>query len=283
MNIVVLGGTGYLGRNIIKKMSEYGHEITYTVRNPGRIGEFEKRIKSIKADEEHVEKYFSSHKIDTVINTVCTYGRENVSFEDIIEGNLLFPLKILNLAVKYNIRNFITIGTGLPDDFNMYSMTKREFSDFGRFYSKHYNLNFIELESEMIYGGEEPKDRFIAMCISKMLLGLDIELTEGNQKRDIIYVEDVCDIIQCVLSHSVEGYQIIPVGTGDAPTIRQIVEYIHQYLKSESNLKFGILPMREGEPDCVANITKLRQMGFSCRYDWKEGLKKAIEDVKINK
>ena len=42
---------------------------------------------------------------------------------------------------------------------------------------------------------------------------------------------------------------------------------------------FGAVPMRPNEPDCVADLTKLTKMGFTCQWPWKIGLKNMIQEI----
>ena len=55
-----------------------------------------------------------------------------------------------------------------------------------------------------------------------------------------------------------------------------------QKTKSESKICFGAVPMRNGEPDCVADTTKLKEIGYVCKYSWKEGIDKMIKEVTEN-
>lgn len=82
-----------------------------------------------------------------------------------------------------------------------------------------------------------------------------------------------------IINFGVKGYKEIPIGTGEAPSIREIVEFVHTETQSNSQICFGAIPMRPNEPDCVADISKLKEMGFSCQYSWKTGLQKMIQNI----
>ena len=214
---------------------------------------------------------------DWILNMVCNYGRSNLLYDDCIVANLQFPLEILNLASEFKIPNYLSIGTGLPNEFNMYTMSKSMFARFGEFYATKHNMNFFSMKLEMFYGADEPKDRFIPGIIIKCRNNQDVKVTLGTQHRDIIAIQDVVRAIIFTIDTKLKGYNEISVGTGEAPTIREIVEFIYYMTNSKSKVYFGAVPMRENEPDCVADTTKLAEMGFTCQWRWKDGLKKMIQ------
>lgn len=285
MKFLILGGNGYLGSKIIKHLLNIGHSITCTKRKNSDLTKlfgFEDYITIIPASATAVETALIYQKFDWILNMVCNYGRDTVLYDNVIESNIEFPLSVLNLAVKYDIANYMTIGTGLPAKLNMYSFSKNLFSSFGEFYAEKHGINFINMRLEMFYGSDEPKDRFIPNCIIKMLHNEDIDLTFGTQKRDIVSVDDVIGAILCVLDSDLKGFHEIAVGTGEAPSIKNILIYIKEETGSMSNLNFGSIPARIGEPDCIADITELKKIGYKCKYEWKQGLKKMIKEIVKN-
>lgn len=285
MRYLILGGNGYLGAKITKYLVEQGQDVVCTKRaksNLSRLAGYLERITWIPATADAVEVAFLYEQFDWVINMACNYGRSTVLYDNVIESNIMFPLAVLNLAAEHNVKNYLTIGTGLPDELNMYSFSKSKFSDFGKFYVEKHNMNFTNLRLEMFYGADEPVERFLPKCLRKMLKNEELLVTEGTQHRDIISSYDVIGVIKCALNAQLTGYHEIPVGTGEAPSIREILEYMKQKTKSESKICFGAVPMRNGEPDCVADTTKLKEIGYVCKYSWKEGIDKMIKEVTEN-
>lgn len=213
-------------------------------------------------------------KIDWIINGVCTYKPNDSLYGDMFQSNVVFPLSVLNLAIKHGIKYYLTIGTTLPESFNLYSFTKQKFSDFGRFLSEKDNITFIDLKLEMFYGGfNEPLDRFMNMCRNRLINNKPIELTSGIQKRDIIRVEDVVDIIIKLVDMSeFSGYKVLSAGTGEQHSIVEIVEYMKHVLQSNSELRYGVLPNREGEPNTIANIEWYSCINFNMKYTYFGGI-----------
>ena len=281
--ILVLGGTGYLGSIIVDWLIAHNDKVFCTRRKTSsldRIKNHLSEITFIDSTLEDVKEIFEHNKIDWVISAICTYRVGEHLYEDMIESNMEYPLAVLNLCAMYGVKNFLTIGTGLPDEFNMYSFTKKSFSNFGKLYSEEYGMNFIDAELEMFFDSEVPEDRFMARCIKKMLKNEDVDLTIGTQHRDIVHTEDAVNAIGFILDQKVEGYKVIPVGTGEGPTIREIIQYIHQKTGSNSALNWGAVPMRKNEPDSIADISWLKSHGFVIKYSWKDAINKVINEKK---
>ena len=285
MRFLILGGNGYLGSKITKVLLEKGHSIVCTKRQKSdfsRLAGYMDYITMIPATTDKLKEAFTCGSFDWVLNMVCSYEQGKFFYDNVIESNIVFPLSALNLAVEHGIENYLTIGTALPNELNMYSFTKSQFSGFGEFYAKKHGINFIDVKLEMFYGSDEPKGRFISNCIIKMLQNQDMDLTIGTQKRDIVSIHDVVSAMLCIIRAEIEGYCEIPVGTGEAPTIRDITTYIKRECGSRSNLNFGIFPMRKGEPDCIADIAKLTDIGYRCKYSWKQGIREMIKEIREN-
>lgn len=281
MNILILGGNGYLGSKVTHSLIEKGHTVVCTKRNHSdlfRLKDITDQINWIPASIDAVETATRYTTFDYVINMACNYGKGNVLYDNVLEANIEFPLRVLNKTVEGGTKYFLTIGTGLPDELNMYSFSKKMFSEFGRFYSEKHQITFNSLLLEMFYGADEPQNRFLPSIINKMIHGEDVDITLGTQHRDIICSDDIVKAIMTVVGSDLSGYHEIPVGTGKAPTISEIVDFIWEMTGKRSQVHKGAIPMRKNEPDCVADTSILRGLGDWHPIPWKKG----VEDM-INK
>ena len=289
MKIMILGATGYLGFNIVKRLlSESNISLTIAVRDFEKLRSFFtnqqlQSINVISCDLSLIEYVLRENRFDYVINTVCTYKPDEKSlYADMFASNLSFPLSVLNLGIKHNVKKFLTIGTTLSSEVNVYSFSKNKFAEFGKYLSEHGQIDFIELKLEMFYGGEhETSERFIKNCMLKLKKNEPLKLTYGTQIRDMIRVEDVIEVIVKILKETDwKGYHQFSLGYGEAHTIRETVEYMKSVMHSCSELHFGALPMRRGEQDSVADISWLKDIDYHFKYSWSTGLNKDMEDEK---
>ena len=235
-------------------------------------------INFVKAEYVDIKKLLSDEKIDCVVNMVCDYGRK--CNRDMIYSNLMFPLEVLELASTYKVDQFIAIDTALPKDFNLYSFTKNSFSEYGKFYSEKYGIDFVDLKVQMYYGFDEPQDRFIPATIRKMICGDIVNTTYGTQLRDIIAVGDVVNLIVEIIYKQLRGFNSIDIGTGTAPAISELVDFIWEKTGRKSVVNKGAIPMRPNEPNCIADMSIVHRILDYKPIYWKDGISKMIDDIR---
>lgn len=285
MRILILGSTGYLGSKLVKALVEEGQEVICLKRKMSAASNLSDIINSIKLVDIDSLKGYLEHcvtPIDCMVNLACKYPRNVTDDMQIFDANLCVPLEVFLLAMRSGVSKFITIGTGLPNDFNTYSVSKHKFAEIIKWYgerqgelNKHIKICNVELEN--FYGKDEPKDRFIPATIDKLKRNERILLTEGNQKRDFIYIDDVIRILINLIYYSeLPEYLDLPVGTGEGVAVKEIIQYLKELTKSKSELCFGAIEKRIHEPDSIADCKKLNELGFSAEYDWRSGFKKII-------
>lgn len=281
MRIVMLGGTGYLGSRLVQKLASNGHNVLCITRFPQKyVGNKEAEYCDLMCMEQRIKCY----KPEIFISAVGKYLKGEITEHEVMEANFEVPAKVLHLCIMSGVNRAITIGTSLPDNFNIYTLSKKLFADLGQWYASQKRLEFINVKLEMFYGIGEPEERFIPWMIRKMVQDEEIPLTEGTQKRDLVYIEDVvnavCSLIEINLP---EYFANIPLGSGEAPCIREVAEYLHYLTKSQSRLLFGQVPMRINEPDTVADKKEMEKWGIYIKHHWKTGMELLVRHALQNK
>lgn len=268
MNIILVGATGYLGSKILSKLEKEEHNILCVIRSHNSLN----RNCVYLGDKDFFYK-LNLFNSDLVIYTACTYEKNSTNYMDIFDSNFLFPIDLLN---KIKTESFLYIGTSLDKFTNQYSLSKSQFAEYGKYYSLHNNINFINILLETFYGKDEPQNRFLSTIINKLKNNEEINLTEGNQIRDFIYIDDVINGIDIIIKSNLKGYYDIPLGSGEGISIRELVEYLKTALNSKSNLNFGAIPLRKNEHSGFANMTKMKELGFEIKQGIKESILKYV-------
>ena len=89
-------------------------------------------------------------------------------------------------------------------------------------------------------------------------------------------MEDVAAAVRAVAESPLTG--CVNVGSGEAPSVREIAGAIGEAVGRPELLRFGALPYYEGEPMLiVADNGKLRSTGWAPRRGLKEGPRHAVE------
>lgn len=279
MNILILGGDGYLGSKLSLSFCEKGNYCYRTTVNESIVGQCSDKFCFISADSARIVGLIKEKKMDCLINTVAVYEKTGTPKSSVIAANAIFPLSVIPVAIENGVKKIITIDTSLPDDFNFYSLAKSFVAKIGQMYCRQNgSLLFANIILENFYGPDEPKNRFLQSCVALLKENRPLELTKGDQRRDFVSVFDVIGALGTVASTERTGFYRVPVGSGESPSIREVVEYLKEITKSQSELHFGAIPQRANEPSTKADLSVLESFGYHTKYSWKNGMKKCFVD-----
>ena len=263
--ILITGATGYLGKNILPKLVGAG----YTCLSVGRSN----------ANLVSLEKIFKENKIDCILHLATSYGRKQESLIDILEVNLNLPVRLLNLAMKNGVKLFINTDTVLLPQTNAYALSKAQFREWGLFNSQYQKTKFLNIRLQHMFGPDDDEAKFTSFIIRSCLRNEPkIELSEGYQKRDFLYIEDVVSAYMHLLKlpdFSFGYFEEFELGSGNAISVREFTYRVHELTASTSELEFG--NKAADIIDYVADITKLKQLGWSPQFSLNRGLIKTIQ------
>lgn len=285
--ILITGGTGFLGSHLVNKLAEE-NQIIVLKRSFSKTRRIDnkKNIKYYDIDKIDIENVFKENDIDIIIHTATKYGRNDEEIEELIESNYLYPLKILKLAKKYGVNTFINTDTVLSKYINIYSLTKNHFTDWLKYYSKE--LKIFNLKLEHMYGEKDSNSKFITYIIQELLENKQkIDLTEGTQERNFIYIGDVVNAYEKVIKREKEfenGYYEYEIGTDENITIKDLVKKIKMLTKNEKTvLNFGAKKYRQNElMKSSSDFTKFKnEFNWEAKIDIEEGLKRTINYYKM--
>lgn len=287
--ILITGITGFLGSNLAKALINKGYEVVALKRRSSSLNRIVSILdKVILYDIEDIDytNFFKSFgKIDVIIHTATSYGRNNETPWEIFDANTGFPLRLLDAASDANVSKFINTDTILDKYLNLYALSKNHLLEWGKFYSMHRKIEFINMRLEHFYGPGDDDSKFTSYVINSCMKNLNsMDLTLGEQKRDFIYVDDVVNAYLTILTREIKGdfwFSEHDVGSGHSVTIREFVEMVRELTGSRTKLNFGAVKYREGEVmNSMADISSLKSLGWNCDFSLKEGLEKTINSIK---
>lgn len=276
--ILLTGATGFLGSQIAERLLARGQIIACPVRNIQNLRRLQYLCNQVKLIPiERLESGIAEFKADTVIHTACAYARGSSTWQDMLDANLMFPLRVLEEVKKHQRIRWINTDTCLPIYLNEYALSKKQFCQWGKYYGEQNELQFINLQLEHFYGPNAPEDQFLEWAIRKLKKNEPLELTIGTQKRDFVYIGGVLDVYEAMLEKEMSAVYInVPVGTGEAPTIREVIEHLKKCVNSSSELRFGVRPLRDGEPNSCCDTNILKSLGIGPFTQWREGMRQYI-------
>ncbi|WP_243370809.1 NAD(P)-dependent oxidoreductase [Geotalea sp. SG265] len=291
MKILITGATGFLGSRLLWALHHEGHDLTILKRSCSdtrRIHDILSQIKVYDLDTCDFEQIFTTTgTFDTIIHTATCYGRTGESAADMLDANVLFPLKLLQAVSSSCTTTFLNTDSSLAPNLNFYALSKKQFRDWGEMFAKRGSIRFINIKLEHFFGAGDDDSKFITHIIRSCLQNIpDLQLTPGEQRRDFIHIDDVCSAYLLLLRKAIDGGESFleyELGSGNAVTIREIVETIHRLIGSKTTLNFGGVPYRENEVmESRADVSALAALGWSPKIRLPDGIRQTIELERTN-
>ncbi len=306
--ILVTGGAGFIGRHLVDKLIELGHEVV-VIDNLSKgkekkanlpAGEIQQerhyQLYPWSLDAPEVEEIFRKG-VDIVVHLAAQVSvRKSVEdpFDDAY-NNILSGLKMLEYCRKYRVKKVIYANSAaevgnpqyLPLDekhptapLSPYGLSKKTFGEYLQLYGKLFGLRYTSLRLANVYGpGQEGSKEcgVVPLFISKMLESAPVAIIgDGQQTRDFVYVGDVVEAIIAVLGDLGNGEQY-NIGSGKETSVNELFYLIREL--AGSGLPPSYSAAGEGElKRCVFSISKAKkEIGWQPQTDLKTGLKKTID------
>ena len=271
MKILLVGASGFLGKNIYQQLNQ---------KYPFGI-----LVKSKKKCFGSSPQYLydnlnelKSEKIEIIINCAVNYGREKVS--DLIESNILLPTKLLDMFEK-TLKLYVTFDSFYTkfekNPLINYSNSKIQIREWYKCFS---HLKILNLKLEHVYGKFDSKNKFIPWLIDNMSKNKKISLSKCTQKRDFIHVDEIIKLLDEIIQKMNEfsiGITSFEVGTGESIEIKKVVLMLLKMTKSKSKLIFGEKKIENEIEESYSNFNSIPAF-IKWRPDTKVeiGLKKTL-------
>lgn len=291
MKILITGATGFLGSHLTRALVNEGYQIIILKRSfsdTWRISDLLSKVEIFNSDNSILEKAFIEYgPIDVVIHTATRYDRNGEKFSDLLQSNVLFPLRLLETASAFETKLFINTDSFIHK-YNQgykhlagYAKTKQQFLQWMKVYSSLEKIKLVNVKLEHVYGPFDNKTKFIPYIINSCKGNIpELNLTLGEQRRDFIHVNDVISAYLLLVKQEQEKshwFNEYEVGTGNSVPLRQLVELIHEKTKSKTLLRFGALPYHENEiMDSKADNSDTKKLGWKYQINLDNGIEATI-------
>ena len=281
--ILLTGATGYLGSHLLKAFENQNKEVLILKRSASNTSRIENLIRKIpfeNIDEVEIGDLFKKYPITQIVHCATCYGRHGESPLEILNTNVSFPLELAHFGAAHGLKAFYNTSTSLPEDLNIYAMSKKHLESWLFKYSDKFKI--INIKPEYFYGPGDDPSKFITMLISKMKNDAGkIPLSTGEQKRDFFYIDDLVNAYQKLIANEsqLEPLSSFEIGSGQNISLKALVLKIARELEYDpTNLGFGAIPTRPNEiMESKADLTAIKKMGWSPEISLDEGLIRTIK------
>lgn len=255
-NIIITGGSGFLGSNFIKKFHRKFNLIyNFDIFNNKSL----KKIKNVKFVKTDISKKLINNiptkNISLIIHTAAKQPRgPNQSLEDFLKVNVDGIKNIFNFITEKKIKKFINCSSfsvyGKPiklpvvenqnlNPTNYYGLSKLLAEKISLFYSNKYKIKNIILRFDGLYGYGQNLPGFIDFAIRQLKFDKNIELfSQGKQIRDQVFIKDAISALFNACFYKIKKQnEILNVGGDDPKDNLKICKEIKYVIGSKSKIK----------------------------------------------
>jgi len=296
--VVVTGANGFIGSNLVRALLESQAEVICVTRSGAdlwRIADIQKEVRVVIHDLGYGISEATMRQVaraDIVYHLAATGVDQTFSNSiAMLNANVGGTLEILSAALEWGVGRFIYCGScfeygsgdrlaenSILSPTNQYAASKSAAWIVSQAFARQYGVDVVSLRPFTVYGPFEGSFRLVPQTISKALSGSSIPLTQGEQERDFIYVDDLTEaFIRAGVNENVVG-ETLNVCTGVATSVRSMVTTILQIAGSKSQPLFGSLPYRDSELwNLSGNPDKAeRLLGWIPAHSLNEGIRQTI-------
>jgi UDP-glucose 4-epimerase len=308
VRLLILGGSGFIGSNLIETLLNAGYAITNFDRPGTSPVHFNSHnayrfVPGYLSDNSHLRNVFNQEPYDCVVHLVSSLipsSGYDEFFND-REVNLTAGYEIVKNMMSNGCRRIIffssggTIygpnGKGINSEndelcpLTYYGYSKLAMEEFLKFSSRCYPINHLIVRPSNPYGSGQNlfgKQGLITVALGKILQNKPIEIWgDGNVVRDYLHISDLSNAISALID-SKENNEVFNIGSGTGHSVNQIIDIIHNV----TGVNTGLIHKQARPVDIPVNILSIDKIklktGWLPRVDLKVGIALLWKEMQNN-
>lgn len=293
----ITGGAGFIGSNLAEALAKDNEVIVIDDLSTGKLANLAgidvMLLQGSVTDLSLLESAFED--VDCVFHLAAIASVQK-SVEDPVrtnEVNIGGTLNALVAARDAGVKRVVLASSSaiygdspalpkkeemVPDPKSPYAITKLAGEHYCRVFQELYGLETVALRFFNVFGPkQDPSSEYsgvISRFISAVLLGEQPTIYgDGEQTRDFVFVKDV--VKACKIAASSET-GVFNVARGESTSLNQLVKILGETAGKEVPARYA--PARAGDiRHSVADIRKIKGIGYRPDYTIEEGLRKTME------
>jgi nucleoside-diphosphate-sugar epimerase len=278
-NLLIAGGTGFVGKNVAKHALNKGFNVTIISKNKPSLSNKIKNVEYINVDINDKRRLFTKLKnrsfnyvinLSGYVNHANYFNGGNKIFETHFNGTVNLVECVNNKILK----NFIQIGSSDEYGSNIspqkeqmrekpispYSCAKVASTHFLQMLHKTHQFPVIILRLFLVYGIGQKNNRFIPQVIEGCTKKKSFPVSSGNQIRDFCYIDDVVKAIISSLRNKKSFGEVINIASGNPVKIKCVINSIIKKV-GFGKADFGKIKYRDFENmKLYADVTKAKKL-----------------------
>jgi len=259
-NVLVVGGTGFLGYHVCTKLIKKKYSVLSLSSKQPIKKRIVKGVKYILADIRNKKdlEILNKKNINFIIN-LAGYIDHSGNKKN-LKTHFIGTKNLADKFLKSKFTNFIQAGTSLEygnvkspqkervreKPVGKYGKTKLQANLYLEKLRKNYGFPYVVLRIYQIFGPNQDSTRLVPFVIRSCLKNLEFPCTHGKQIRDFLYVDDFTDLISKILTSKKKFSGIFNIGSGKPISIQKLINYIKNKIGKGTPL-YGKVKMRKEE------------------------------------
>jgi nucleoside-diphosphate-sugar epimerase len=303
MKILVTGGLGLIGHNVVQRLEAQGHDvvITDTRTNYGIIPQAEvdylmtERLKKISGnniyhiditDADNVDWLVNKHQPEVIIH-MASFPRQKVVNANPAWGSRVMSEGLINIcesAKKHHVSRVVYISSSMvygdfddqvEEDYNcrpigQYGILKLTGEDIVKDYHRRGAFDYAVIRPSAVYGPLDVEDRVVAKFMLTAMRGGVLRVNGAGETLDFTYVDDAADGIVAAATLEHARNDTYNITKSHSVSLLEAAEMIVKIVGQ------GTIECRDKDADFPSrgalNITKARAvLGYDPRVDVEEG------------
>lgn len=297
MSILVTGGAGFIGSNLVEDLLALGVDVTVLDNmDTGSIVNLEDLGGSLKViDADCVDASRLDLKPEAIYHLGIPSSSPMYKKDPFLVGKAINgTIAVFELARKAGCRVVYASSSSLysgllpphREDMTIqvtdyYTEARLAIERMAELYWRLFRIPSVGMRFFSVYGPKEKAKRKYANMISQFLWEMiegkaPVIYGEGKQTRDFTYVRDVVRALRLAMDSDYQG--ILNVGTGKAFSFNDVVHLVNKGLGSEIAPKYIDNPIKNYVGHTLADTSKSEKvLGFKAAYTLEEGLKDLLK------
>lgn len=280
--VVVTGAGGWLGQAVVAALSASAYEITALRREDGDL-----------ATPGVFARLLGEGRSTAVIHLAASLDRSGTMESDERQWRDTFGVgrEVIQGSARAGVTHIIAAGsmdelgtadgvlkTTLPArPMTMYGLCKALVREVAEFETRRTDIRVDWFRPTIVYGpGQRGPMLIPSLC--RAAHGREVlDVTDGLQKRDFLFVDDLVDWILLALGQDESGFVVHHLGSAHPTPVREVLDAIEASFPG-AVFRRGARPRRAHEPDVqVAPADGSAVAGWRPRVPLEAGLRSTVE------
>ena len=240
--ILVTGGTGFIGRYVVDRLVADGHRPVITTFKKHKHPKEQIDVEELDlTDRSQVNSLIDRYSPQVVLHLAgVTPGHSDPSGSVYREVNFNGTVNLLNALNEKLVTRVVLLGSAaeygdqqIPFEesspaqpVSAYGLSKADANNFGLEMHATRGLPLTVLRVFTAFGFGQPDKMFLSQLITHALLNRHFKMSDGEQKRDFVYVEDVAQAVTAAITAEQAVGRVINIAGGKGVALKKLARQV---------------------------------------------------------